>query len=87
MGTPPFLCNVRGIITLTKILRAGDEGLPVHWQNPGYFVERPADGGPCGIRSLSTGQCIGLTWADGMALNGKDEEFFIGEGTTLLPVT
>jgi len=76
--------NARGVMTLAEILRAVDEGMPVHWQNPGYLVERPAGGGACVIRSLSTGHCIGLTWADGMTLNGKEEEFFIGEGTSLL---
>ena len=80
------MCNVPGAMTLAEILRAVDEGLPVHWQNPDYLVERPAGGGPCVIRSLSTGHCIGLTWKDGITLNGKEEEFFIGEGTTLLPV-
>ena len=74
-------------MTLAEILRAVEEGLPVHWQSPGYLVERPAGRGACVIRSHSTGHCIGLTWADGRTLNGKEEEFFIGEGTTLLPRT
>jgi hypothetical protein len=77
--------SILGVMTLAEILRALDEGLPVHWQNPGYVVERHARGGACVIRSLSTGHCIGLTWADGITLNGKEDEFFIGEGTTLLP--
>jgi hypothetical protein len=72
-------------MTLAEILRALDEGLPVHWQNPGYVVEGAAGGGPYVIRSLSTGHCICLTWADGTTLNGKEDEFFIGQGTTLLP--
>ena len=79
--------NFYGVMTLAEILRAVDEGMPVHWQSPGYLVERPARGGLCVIRSLSTGHCIGLTWADGTTLNGKEEEFFIGAGTTLLPGT
>jgi hypothetical protein len=73
------------LMTLAEILRAVDEGLPVHWQNAGYLVKRTSDGGDCVIRSLSTGHCIGLTWADGITLNGRAEEFFIGGGTTLLP--
>ena len=77
--------NAIGVMTLAEILRALDEGLPVHWQNNGYVVERPARGGASMIRSLSTGHCICLTWADGITLNGKESEFFIGEGTTLLP--
>ena len=73
------------LMTLTEILRAVDEGLPVHWQNAGYLVERSSNGVGCVIRSLSTGHCIGLTWADGITLNGMEQEFFIGDGTTLLP--
>lgn len=67
---------------LAEILRAVDEGLLVHWQNPGYVVERSMKRGDCVIRSLSTDNCIGLTWADGKTLNGKEEEFFIGAGKT-----
>jgi hypothetical protein len=73
-------------MTLTEILRAVDEGLPVHWQNPGYLVERFSDGGPCVIHCLSTAHCIGLTWVDGATLNGREEDFFIGGGTTLNPM-
>jgi hypothetical protein len=29
------------------------------------------------IKSLSTGHCIGLTWADGLTLNAKQESFYI----------
>jgi hypothetical protein len=74
-------------MTLSEILRALDEGMLVHWQSPAYVVERPVGRGACVIRSLSTGHCIGLTWADGATLNGNEEEFFIGEGTTLLSDT
>lgn len=74
-----------GPMTLAEILRAVDEGLPVHWQTTGYVIERPTGGGGCVIRSLSTGHCIGLTWADGVTLNGKEEDFFIGGETMLRP--
>lgn len=74
-------------MTLAEILRAVDEGLPVHWQSTAYVVERPAGGRSCVIRCLSTGHCIGLTWADGVTLNGKEEDFFIGEGSMLLPIS
>lgn len=75
--------NARGVMTLAEILRAVDEGMPVHWQGPGWLVERRVGGDACIIRCLSTGHCIGLTWADGMTLNGKEEEFFIGDVDTL----
>ena len=71
-------------MTLAEILRAVDEGLTVHWQDEGYVVERAPNGGNCVIRSLSTGHCIGLTWADGITLNGKAEEFFISDGPSLM---
>lgn len=74
-------------MTLAEILRAVDEGMQVHWQSPCYLVERHAGSTSCVIRSLATGHCIGLTWADGTTLNGKAEEFFIGDGSTLLPGT
>jgi hypothetical protein len=74
-------------MTLAEILRAVEEGLPVHWQTPGYLVERSHREGKCVIKCLFTGHCIGLTWADGVTLNGKEEDFFIGSGSTLRPPT
>lgn len=79
--------SILGVMRLQEILRALDEGLQVHWQNRGYVVERSAVGGACVIRSLLTGHCICLTWADGLTLNGKESEFFIGEGTNLPPIS
>ena len=74
-------------MTLTEIQRAVQQGLPVHRQSPGYLVEQAHRDGKCLIRCLSTGHCIGLTWADGLTLNGKEEDFFIGADTTLRPPT
>jgi len=64
-------------MTLEEILKAVDEGLPVYWQSKGYVVERPSQSSQCVIHALSTGHCIGLTWADGVTLNGREEEFYI----------
>ena len=74
-------------MTLEEILRALDEGMPVHWQSTAYLVERHTSRGACVIRALSTGHCIGLTRADGKNLNGKEADFFIGVGTNLIPGT
>jgi len=74
-------------MTLAEILRAVEEGLPVHWQSPGYLVDRAHRHENAVIRCLFTGHCIGLTRADGVTLNGKEEDFFIGAGTTLRPPT
>ena len=64
---------------LSEIRRAVDEGLKVHWQNREYQVVRSSVDPSYLIRSKATGHCIGLTWADGVTLNGNDEEFFIGD--------
>ena len=74
-------------MTLAEILRAVEEGLPVHWQSPGYLVDRAHRDGKCVIRCLFTVYCIGLTRADGVTLNGREEDFFIGSGSTLPPPT
>jgi len=70
-------------MTLAEILRAVDEGLLVHWQTPSYVIERLQAGRGCVIRCLATGHCIGLTWADGKTLNGREDEFFVGTGSTI----
>lgn len=55
-----------GAMRLAEILRAVEERLPVHWQNPSYVVERPMNQGYCVTRSLSTGNCIGRPgWTEG----------------------
>lgn len=62
---------------LAEIRRAVDEGLRVHWQNLEYEVVQSSVNSPYLIRCSSTGHCICLTWADGVTLNGKEEDFFI----------
>ena len=64
---------------LAEIRRAVDEGLMVHWQHREYEVIRSSMHPSYLIRSTATGHCIGLTWADGVTLNGKEEDFFIGD--------
>ena len=64
---------------LAEIRRAVDEGLIVHWQNRGYEVIHSSTHPSYLIRFTATGHCIGLTWADGVTLNGTEEDFFIGD--------
>lgn len=64
---------------IAEIKRAVDEGLKVHWQNREYVVISSSLHSRYLIRSIATGHCIGLTWADGVTLNGKEEDFFIGD--------
>jgi len=66
---------------LTEILRAVDEGLKVHWQNQSYEVVPSSKARSYLIRCQATDHCIGLTQADGATLNGKEEDFFIGESS------
>jgi hypothetical protein len=64
---------------LAEIRRALDEGLRVHWQTIDYEVIRSTGSSDCFIRCVLNGHCIGLTHADGVTLNGKEEDFFIEE--------
>ena len=61
-----------------EIRAAVEAGKTACWANRGYRV---IDGGIAGylIECQSNGHCIGLTWNDGVTLNGKPEEFHIGE--------
>ena len=61
---------------LQQIKQAVQDGKNVHWKNARYTVVFD------GIRYLIkdfTGSCIGLTWADGLTLNGKEEDFYLGD--------
>jgi hypothetical protein len=60
--------------TLEEIKQAVDQGLPVYWQNAGYQVIKDSLGHY--LIQHQAGSCIGLTWRDGVTLNGKPEEFF-----------
>jgi len=51
----------------------------VHWQNQSHEVVPTYKARSYLIRCQATGHCIGLTQADGATLNGKEEDFFIGE--------
>lgn len=65
-------------MTLDEIKAAIDAGKRVHWANTGYEVIKDCHG-----RYLIVWQedknAIGLTWRDGVTMNGKPEQFFIGE--------
>jgi len=64
-------------MTLAEIKAAVDAGKVVHWGNTGYTVERSKSGG-YSIVFARNGSRVGLTWADGVTLNGKESDFFIG---------
>lgn len=68
---------------LAEIRRSVDEGLTVHWQSRDYEVVASSSHSSYLIRSKATGHCIALTWADGATLNGKEEDFFIGDSALI----
>jgi hypothetical protein len=65
-------------MTLAEITSAVDRGETVHWGNEGYRVIRDRLG-RYRIKCDHDGHCIGLTWLDGVTLNGKPDEFFISD--------
>lgn len=66
-------------MTVDEIKKAVDDGLVVHWVNSYYTVIKDKKGQY--LVKCANGHCIGLTWMDGVSLNGKPEEFFIATET------
>jgi len=60
------------------IIKAVDEGKEVCWKSDYYKVIRDSVGQYLICCELNN-HCIGLTWADGITLNGKPEDFYIKE--------
>lgn len=60
-------------MNLQQIKAAVAAGLPVHWSNAGYVVKGNL------ITFTANDHSIGLTHLDGVTLNGKECEFFIGD--------
>ena len=65
-------------MTLEEIKAAVEAGKTVCWARRNYEVVK--DGiGQWLIRSKCNDHYIGLTWADGKTLNGREDQFFIAE--------
>lgn len=62
-------------MNLQQIKQAIADGKKVYWASALYEVIKDNIGQYL-IKCKSNGHCIGLTWADGVTLNGKEEEFF-----------
>lgn len=60
---------------LNEIKQAVLEGKKVHWANTAYRVKE--FDGVFYIEHSGSGSSIGLTWRDGITLNGKESEFFV----------
>lgn len=64
-------------MTLGEIKNAVLAGKTVHWATGDYIVIYD-EVGQWLINCLVNASCIGLTWRDGVTLNGKESEFYIG---------
>ena len=60
-------------MTLTEIKKAIADGQKVYCNNKSYEVKQDKNGNYNIIRGS---YCIGLTWLNGITLNGKEEDFF-----------
>jgi len=65
-------------VSLSEIKAAVEAGKTVHWASPAYRVIRDSIGQWL-IKCSFNGHCWGLTWCDGVTVNGKPDEFWIEE--------
>ncbi len=70
-------------MTLQEIKQAIEGGQSVHWSNTTYTVKKQESGDYLIVSG--TGHAIGLTWTDGVTLNGKEQDFFTVGLKTKLP--
>ena len=63
---------------LQEIKAAVESGKTVHWGNDAYVVVKDKYD-QWFIKCLLNNYCIGLYWADGVTMNGKEEDFYIKE--------
>lgn len=63
-------------MTLNEIKYAVETGRSVHWVNDGYSVIKDKIGQYLVICERNK-SAIGLTWRDGITLNGKESDFYI----------
>ena len=60
---------------LEEIKQAINEGKTVKWSNSLYTVKKY--GNEYNIICSGNGYCIGLTWMDGVTMNGQEKDFYI----------
>ncbi len=74
-------CNEQRTTTmkLQEIKSAVLAGKTVHWKNEGYRVIHAPKIGEFLIRFDYNESMTGLTWADGVTMNEREEDFFLGE--------
>lgn len=64
-------------MTLEEIKAAVDAGKIVCWKNHNYEVQWWPSNQSYEIVCLSNTHAIGLTWRDGVTMNGDEADFFI----------
>lgn len=66
-------------MTLDEIKAAVERGETVHWVNHGYTVIKDSIGQwlIAYLPGTPNENYIGLTWADGVTINGREDQFFI----------
>ena len=62
-------------MNLNEIKKAVDNNENVYWSNKGYQVKKYNN--DYYIVFSANQNMIGLTWADNITINGKEEDFFI----------
>jgi hypothetical protein len=63
-------------MNLDEIKAAVLAGETVHWASEAYRVIRDSVGQWLIVCDMN-GDCTGLTWRDGVTVNGKPEQFFV----------
>ena len=64
-------------MNLEEIKASVESGQTVHWASQAYRIIKD-DVGQWLIQCDINGHCIGLTWRDGVTMNGKESQFFVG---------
>ena len=64
-------------MNLEQIKQAIARGDKVHWTNSAYDVILD-NVGQYLIHCNLNDSCIGLTWRDGVTMNGSEDEFYLG---------
>ena len=65
-------------MTLQEIQAAVMAGQTVHWASTLYVVKYASAIDEFLIYCLSNDTFIGLTWQDGVTMNGSEDQFFVG---------
>lgn len=66
-------------MTLEEIKVAVRAGKTVCWQSRAYVVVHTPAIDQWLIQCTLNGSCSGLTWADGVTVNGEPQDFFVAD--------